>query len=361
MQRGTHAGIARTTRQPGRARGFDGTGRLPFTLSAGRFSALFFQILRLTVLLLAPLWLSLGVEVLELRVSLPGPVLDWARKDKNKEFDPSAFPMAGWREAAYLTANPDVAAAVKAGQWRSGYDHYLRFGRTEGRPGTPGSPASVAAKTETAPPPLEPAPTAPLAATALTSPLAPLIAPEAPPVMAAPTPEAGAEEEQLALKPALKPMALPPIPSIKPTPTPSPAASPPTAPIQTPQPQAATTGPIKPSSQTLQVSQIRAATNGGTTRVVLDLNGPPRFTQLGQRAPERVELVLPGTLWRAAPSGAFTGASLTYRIVMANGANHLILGGQGSIQIKSIFALPPEKEHGHRLVIDMAVPVKKRP
>jgi SAM-dependent methyltransferase len=36
-------------------------------------------------------------------------------------------------EAAYLAANPDVAAAVAAGAVRSGYAHYRRFGRREGR------------------------------------------------------------------------------------------------------------------------------------------------------------------------------------------------------------------------------------
>lgn len=36
-------------------------------------------------------------------------------------------------EHAYLDANPDVAAAVAAGQFASGYEHYERAGRAEGR------------------------------------------------------------------------------------------------------------------------------------------------------------------------------------------------------------------------------------
>ena len=39
----------------------------------------------------------------------------------------------GYEEAAYLAANPDVAAAVKAGTFKSGYDHLVQFGITEGR------------------------------------------------------------------------------------------------------------------------------------------------------------------------------------------------------------------------------------
>jgi ADP-heptose:LPS heptosyltransferase len=36
-------------------------------------------------------------------------------------------------EEYYLTWNRDVAEAVKAGHWRSGFDHYLTHGRAEGR------------------------------------------------------------------------------------------------------------------------------------------------------------------------------------------------------------------------------------
>ncbi len=36
-------------------------------------------------------------------------------------------------ESAYLDANPDVAAAVAAGQWASGFDHYEATGQAEGR------------------------------------------------------------------------------------------------------------------------------------------------------------------------------------------------------------------------------------
>lgn len=37
-------------------------------------------------------------------------------------------------EAAYLDNNPDVASAVESGEFRNGYSHYIRFGRSEGRP-----------------------------------------------------------------------------------------------------------------------------------------------------------------------------------------------------------------------------------
>jgi|ERR1700688_1475507 len=40
-----------------------------------------------------------------------------------------------WDEVGYLKANPDVAGAVKAGTFISGYHHYLVAGQKEGRRG----------------------------------------------------------------------------------------------------------------------------------------------------------------------------------------------------------------------------------
>ena len=51
---------------------------------------------------------------------------------------------APFDEAAYLSANPDVAAAVAAGAFKSGSEHYRRFGRGEGRSfGAGGRPAPL--------------------------------------------------------------------------------------------------------------------------------------------------------------------------------------------------------------------------
>lgn len=43
-----------------------------------------------------------------------------------------------FNEAGYLAANPDVAAAVRAGLFLSGQSHYDAYGRLEGRPGATG-------------------------------------------------------------------------------------------------------------------------------------------------------------------------------------------------------------------------------
>jgi hypothetical protein len=44
-----------------------------------------------------------------------------------------AFIPDEWDEAAYLKANPDVAAVVARGTFINGYHHYLAAGRHEGR------------------------------------------------------------------------------------------------------------------------------------------------------------------------------------------------------------------------------------
>ena len=37
-------------------------------------------------------------------------------------------------EGLYLEANPDVKAAVELGHFKSGFHHYKKFGKREGRP-----------------------------------------------------------------------------------------------------------------------------------------------------------------------------------------------------------------------------------
>ncbi|MFX7507213.1 hypothetical protein ABTJ37_23120, partial [Acinetobacter baumannii] len=40
---------------------------------------------------------------------------------------------ADWDEEAYLRVHPDVREAVRTGDMKSGKDHWLLFGRAEGR------------------------------------------------------------------------------------------------------------------------------------------------------------------------------------------------------------------------------------
>lgn len=47
------------------------------------------------------------------------------------QFRHSGFP--SWNEKAYLEDNPDVVALIRSGAFASGYEHYVRQGRAEGR------------------------------------------------------------------------------------------------------------------------------------------------------------------------------------------------------------------------------------
>src|SRR5215469_6370633 len=47
---------------------------------------------------------------------------------------PSApLPEQNFNEAAYLYLHPDVAAAVRRGEYRSGLEHWKKYGKEEGR------------------------------------------------------------------------------------------------------------------------------------------------------------------------------------------------------------------------------------
>ena len=50
-------------------------------------------------------------------------------------------PPPDFDDAAYLAANPDVQIAVRVGGFRSGWQHYQKFGRAEARPLAPRAPS----------------------------------------------------------------------------------------------------------------------------------------------------------------------------------------------------------------------------
>lgn len=60
-------------------------------------------------------------------------LLAGGRADEPALVQPVTFSQAEFNEAFYQEAYPDVREAVRQGTVTSGYDHYLRFGRGEGR------------------------------------------------------------------------------------------------------------------------------------------------------------------------------------------------------------------------------------
>jgi hypothetical protein len=297
------------------------------------------QLLRLLLLLLTPLWLSLAVEGLGLHGSMPSLLSNWRR---SAEIDTTLAPPTGWRERAYLAANPDVAAAVRNGQLSSGYAHYVQQGRAEGRRGGFAEQAGDAAK----PAPAQPAPekssqVQPAAHPAATSIPAP--PPPAPPIPAAkPEPQDGAPA--LRTEPAVEILR----PGVKPTPD---APTRPTG-VQT----------VAASATPRHVERIRTANGGDGLRVVLDLDQDPRFETPVRRPDGRLEVMLPGTLWQAAPSGRLPATTLAYRAERSGTGTRLLFSDEegdakgDAVRLLAVSTLAPEKDRGHRLLIDVALP-----
>lgn len=280
------------------------------------------QLLRLLFLLLTPLWLSLAVEGLGLQGSMPSLLSNWRR---SAEVNTTLAPPTGWRERAYLAANPDVAAAVRNGQLSSGYAHYVRQGRTEGRRGGFAEQAGDAAK----PAPAQPASEKPS---------------QVQPAQLQPV------ETQPAAQPAAPSIPAPPLPAAKPEPQDGAPARPTGA-----QTAAASATPR-------HVERIRTANGGDGLRVVLDLDQDPRFETPVRRPDGRLEVMLPGTLWQAAPSGRLPATTLAYRAERSGTGTRLLFSDEegdakgDAVRLLAVSTLAPEKDRGHRLLIDVALP-----
>ena len=296
------------------------------------------QLLRLLLLLLTPLWLSLAVEGLGLQGSMPSLLSNWRR---SAEVDTTLAPPKGWRERAYLAANPDVAAAVRNGQLSSGYAHYVRQGRAEGRRGGFAEQVGEAAKPAAA----QPAPEKPS---------------QVQPAQIQPA-QIQPADPQPAAQPAATstPIPAPPLPLAKPDPQDD-------APALRTEPAAEILRPgVKPASAAPRhVERIRTANGGDGLRVVLDLDQDPRFETPVRRPDGRLEVMLPGTLWQAAPSGRLPATALGYRAERSGGGTRLLFSDEDSgtdakadaVRLLAVSTLAPDKDRGHRLVIDVALP-----
>jgi hypothetical protein len=294
------------------------------------------QLLRLLLLLLTPMWLSLAVEGL----GLHGSLMSGLRR--TPQIDSALAPPTGWRERGYLAANPDVVAAIRSGQASSGYAHYVQHGRAEGRTGgfveLGKEPAKAVPPAQAATrPPAQLAAQLAAAQTAVSQP----VASPAPPV---PVPAA-------------------PVPAVKPDPRGDAA---PAQPVSF-QP-AARPGTQRPEAQRPEgqrhVERIRTANGGDGLRIVLDLDQDPRYETPVRRPDGRLEVRLPGTLWQAAPSGRLPATALGYRAERDGGGTRLLFSDEDGeddakgapVRLLAVSTLAPDKDRGHRLVIDVALP-----
>ncbi|WP_455186482.1 hypothetical protein [Azospirillum palustre] len=322
------------------------------------------QLLRLLILLLMPFWLSLAVEGLGLYGSMPSLLSSWRRP---ADVDTATAQPTGWRERAYLAANPDVAAAVRSGQLSSGYAHYVQQGRAEGRRGgfveQVKKPAEVPPAASQPPPvqaapsqetPIQTAPAQP--APAQPAPTQPAPSPAS--VPAAPLPAAKPEPQDAAPAPRTEPAVEILRPGVKPVPD-APARP---NPIQT----------VASTAAPRHVERIRTANGGDGLRVVMDFDQEPRFETPVRRPDGRLEMTLPGTQWQAPAAGRLPATALGYRAERTGSGTRLLFsdedggsdgkadgkgGARGeAVRLLAVSTLAPDKDRGHRLVIDLMLP-----
>ncbi|PWC73920.1 hypothetical protein [Azospirillum sp. TSH64] len=310
------------------------------------------QLLRLLILLLTPFWLSLAVEGLGLYGSMPSLLSSWRRP---ADVDTATAQPTGWRERAYLAANPDVAAAVRSGQLSSGYAHYVQQGRAEGRRG--GFVEQVRKPAEAQPAASQPAPVQPAPVQAPPGPETPVqTAPSPASVPAAPLPAAkpGPQDPAPRTEPAVEFLR----PGVKPVPD-APARP---AGIQT----------VASTAAPRTVERIRTANGGDGLRVVMDFDQEPRFETPVRRPDGRLELTLPGTQWQAPAAGRLPATALGYRAERTGSGTRLLFSdedggsdgrgdgrgdGKGeAVRLLAVSTLAPDKDRGHRLVIDLMLP-----
>lgn len=316
------------------------------------------QLLRLLILLLTPFWLSLAVEGLGLYGSMPSLLSSWRRP---ADVDTATTQPTGWRERAYLAANPDVAAAVRNGQISSGYAHYVQQGRAEGRRGgfveqvrKPAEAQPAGSTPAEVPPAAQPAPVQAAPVQASPAQTAPASAPTPASVPAPPLPAAKPEPQDAAPAPRTEPAVEILRPGVKPVPD-APARP---NPIQT----------VASTAAPRHVERIRTANGGDGLRVVLDLDQDPRFETPVRRPDGRLEMTLPGTQWQAPPSGRLPATALGYRAERTGTGTRLLFSdedggsdgkgdGKGeAVRLLAVSTLAPDKDRGHRLVIDLMLP-----
>ena len=313
------------------------TGPAPFPLCRTRPAlSPISQLLRLLLLLLTPMWLSLAVEGL----GLHGSLMSGLRR--TTQIDSALAPPTGWRERGYLAANPDVAAAIRSGQASSGYAHYVQHGRAEGRTGgfveQDKEPAKAVLPAKAA---IQPAASQPAASPIPAAPV-PAVKPDPGDAAAPVRPEPAVE----VLRPGVKPV--------------------PDAPAQPVGFQPAARPEAQRPDSRRHVERIRTANGGDGVRVVLDLNQDPRYETPVPRPDGRLEVSLPGTLWQAAPSGRLPATALGYQAERDGGGTRLLFSDEdgagedaakgGAVRLLAVSTLAPDKDRGHRLVIDVALP-----
>ena len=111
------------------------------------------------------------------------------------------------------------------------------------------------------------------------------------------------------------------------------------------------------TSLALEVRDVRVGEHSDKTRFVLDLSGEASYRIFTLADPYRVVIDLPEVRWpgQVAELPARSGVigELRYGL-FTPGTSRVVLDVSAPVEIKTVFTLPPAKNFGHRLVVDLA-------
>lgn len=113
--------------------------------------------------------------------------------------------------------------------------------------------------------------------------------------------------------------------------------------------------PAQPAPATA-VRDIRIATHGDSTRVVIDLNRRISFRQLTLDDPPRLAIDLPEVAWEVSPAGDRRTVGLVRGLRFGRfrpGVSRIVLDLARPFEVRRVFELPPGDGQGHRIVTDL--------
>jgi N-acetylmuramoyl-L-alanine amidase len=113
------------------------------------------------------------------------------------------------------------------------------------------------------------------------------------------------------------------------------------------------------------IDDVRVASHGAATRVVIDLNRPVDFRHITLTRPPRLAIDLPEATWAVDgdPTATTTGLVQGLRFGHPHpGVSRIVLDLARPFEIDRIFQLPPSGDRGHRIVTDLvARPINGAP
>jgi N-acetylmuramoyl-L-alanine amidase len=104
------------------------------------------------------------------------------------------------------------------------------------------------------------------------------------------------------------------------------------------------------------VDDVRIASHGAATRVVIDLSQPVDFRHIALTQPPRLAIDLPEVTWTVADDAAPPSNGLVEGFRFGHprpGVSRIVLDLAQPFEIDRVFQLPPSGDRGHRIVTDL--------